>query len=164
MGTPTYIPQNDPHDTLIILNMHKWAKIFFKKNLPINSGSHQPRSHPEVGSGSKSFFYAFQPFLNSPQNSEYFEYRHIRSNRKISPCRMPKTKSPAPLAPTKPIVLYNHFGVCRGGGGGTAPGLWGRVLTRSSPNASTLAQMKALQDKPMGWGPRTHCQSSNAHL
>ena len=22
-GTPTYIPQNDPHDTLIILNMHK---------------------------------------------------------------------------------------------------------------------------------------------
>ena len=23
VGTPTYIPQNDPHDTLIILNMHK---------------------------------------------------------------------------------------------------------------------------------------------
>ena len=23
VGTPTYIPQNDPHDTLIILNMHE---------------------------------------------------------------------------------------------------------------------------------------------
>ena len=44
VGTPTYIPQNDPHDTLIILNMHKWGKTNFKKNLPINSGSHQPRS------------------------------------------------------------------------------------------------------------------------
>ena len=59
MGTPTYIPQNDPHDTLIILNMHKWGKKNFKKNLPINSGSHQPRSDPEAGSGSKSFFVLF---------------------------------------------------------------------------------------------------------
>ena len=56
----------------------------------------------------KILFCAFQPFLKSPQNSEYFEYRHIRSNKKISPCHMPITKSPAP---TKPIVLYNHFGV-----------------------------------------------------
>ena len=52
VGTPTYIPQNDPHDTLIALNMHK----FFKKNLPMNSGSHQPRSDAEAGSGKKSFF------------------------------------------------------------------------------------------------------------
>ena len=38
---------------------------------------------------------------------------------------MPKTKYPAPLAPTKPIVPYNHFGVCRGGGPpplGSGPG------------------------------------------
>ena len=63
------------------------------------------------------FFCAFHPFLISPQNSEYFEYRHIGSKKKMSPCRMPKTKSPAPPAATKPIVLYNHFGVCRGGGG-----------------------------------------------
>ena len=115
MGTPTYIPQNDPHDTLIILNIHNWGKIFFKKNLPISSSSHQPRSDPEVGLGSKSFF-VFFPFLNSPQNSEYFEYSHTGSNKKISPCRMLKTKSPAP---TKPVVLYSHFGVCRRGGGGT---------------------------------------------
>ena len=62
--------------------------------------------------GVKILFCVFHPFLNSPQNSEYFEYRHIGSNKKNSPCRMPKTKSPAP---TKPIVLYNHFGVCRRG-------------------------------------------------
>ena len=55
VGTPTYIPQNDPHDTLIILNMRKWGK-------KINSGSHQPRSDPEVGSGSKSFFVLFIHF------------------------------------------------------------------------------------------------------
>ena len=46
---------------------------------------------------------------------------------------MPKTKSPAPPAPTKPIVLYNHFGVCRGGGGPPPPPLWGWVLTRIGP-------------------------------
>ena len=32
-GGPTYIPENDPHDALIILNMHKWGK-FFLKNCP----------------------------------------------------------------------------------------------------------------------------------
>ena len=55
VGTPTYIAQNDPHDMLIILNMHKWGKKNCKKKLPVNSGSHQPRSDPQVGSGSKSF-------------------------------------------------------------------------------------------------------------
>ena len=46
---------------LIILNAHKWGD-FFSKKLPINSGSHQPRSGPEVGSGSKSFFVFFIHF------------------------------------------------------------------------------------------------------
>ena len=55
MGTPTYIPQNDPHDALIILNIHNWDKKFFQKKLPINFGSHQPRSDPEVGSGQNPF-------------------------------------------------------------------------------------------------------------
>ena len=62
MGTPTYIPQNDPNDTLIILNTHKWGKNFSKKILPINSSSHQPRSDLEAGSGSKSFFVLFSHF------------------------------------------------------------------------------------------------------
>ena len=75
-----------------------------------------------------------QPFLNSPRNSEYFENRHIGSNKKISPCRMPKTKYPAPLAPTKHIVPCDNFGVRRGGGGGSPP-LWGRVPTRIDPRA-----------------------------
>ena len=123
VGTPTHIPQNDPHDTLIILNMHKWGKIFFQKNqvrLP------SPNVRPGGWVWVKILFCAFQPFLNSPQNSEHFEYRHIGSNKKISPWHMPKTKSPAPLVPTKHISLYNHFGVCRGGG---------RVLTRIGPRA-----------------------------
>ena len=77
MGTPTYIPQNDPHETLIILNIHKWGEKIFRKNLPISSGSHQPRSDLEVRSGVKKFFCVSQTFLNSPQNSEYFEYRHM---------------------------------------------------------------------------------------
>ena len=34
VGTPTYIPQNDPHDTLIILNIHNWGKKNFKKICP----------------------------------------------------------------------------------------------------------------------------------
>ena len=76
VGTPTYIPQNDPYDALIILNIHKWGKRFFQKKLPIRLGSHQPRSDPEVSWGQK-ICCVFQTFLNSPQNSEYFEYRHI---------------------------------------------------------------------------------------
>ena len=57
MDTPTHMPQNDPHDALIILNIHKWGKKFFQKNLPISSGSHQPRSDPEVRSGKFSVFF-----------------------------------------------------------------------------------------------------------
>ena len=33
VGT-TYKPQNDPHDALIVLNIHNWGKIFFRKNCP----------------------------------------------------------------------------------------------------------------------------------
>ena len=54
-GTPTYIPQNDPHDALIIWHIHNWGKKIFRKNLPISSGSHQPRSDPEVRLGVKFF-------------------------------------------------------------------------------------------------------------
>ena len=81
-----------------------------------------------------NLFCAFQPFLNSPQNSEYFEDRHTGWNKKNSPCRMPKTKSPAPPAPTKHLVPCDNFGVRRGGGVPPPP-LWGRVLTRSTPRA-----------------------------
>ena len=74
--------------------------------------------------GVKILFCAVHPFLKSPQNFEYFEHRHKGSIKKISPCHMPKTKSPTPPLPVTPIVLYNHGWVCReGGGGGTPPPL-----------------------------------------
>ena len=88
-GTPTYTPQSDPHDALIILNIHSWGKFFQKKfahQLRLPSAKVRPRGRVGV----KILFCVFHPFLNSPQNSEYFEYRHIGSNKKISPCRLPK--------------------------------------------------------------------------
>ena len=59
MGTPTYKPQNDAHDALIILNIHKWGKNVFQKNLPTTSNSHLSRSDPEVRSESKIVFLCF---------------------------------------------------------------------------------------------------------
>ena len=43
VGTPTYIPQNDPHDHFKI---HKWGKFLWV--------------------GFKMFFCSFHPFLNFP--------------------------------------------------------------------------------------------------
>ena len=40
MGTPTYIPQNDPHDALIIWNIHKWGKNCFQKKILLPSAVH----------------------------------------------------------------------------------------------------------------------------
>ena len=75
-GDPNIHTQNDPHDALIIWNIHNWRKkIYSEKILPISSGSHQPRSNLEVRSGVK-FVCVFHPFLNSPQNSWDFECRH----------------------------------------------------------------------------------------
>ena len=77
MGTPTYMPQNDPHDVLIILTIHKWGKNLFKKicfKLP--SAMVRPGGRVRL----KMFFYVFHRFLNSPRNSDDFEYRHIISN------------------------------------------------------------------------------------
>ena len=55
MGTPTYVPQHDSHDTLIILNVHKWVKKIFRKICPfaqaLISQGHTRRS----GQGSKIF-------------------------------------------------------------------------------------------------------------
>ena len=62
MPVPTYILQNDLHDALIILNIHNWGKIFFRKKLPISSSSHQPRSNLEVGWRVKIFSVFFTHF------------------------------------------------------------------------------------------------------
>ena len=59
MGTPIYTPQNDPHEALIILNIHKWGKLFFQKKI-----AHQLRlPSAKVGSGSKLFL-CFSPMVN----------------------------------------------------------------------------------------------------
>ena len=55
VGTPTHTPQNDSHDALIMLNTHNWGKKISRNTLPISSGSHQPRSDPEVRPGVKFF-------------------------------------------------------------------------------------------------------------
>ena len=62
MGTLTYIPQYDTHDALIILNIHRWGKIFSKKiaqqlRLPISQGPAR-----RSGQGSKCFFVFFIHF------------------------------------------------------------------------------------------------------
>ena len=88
----------------------------FGEGLSLRAGG-RIRSGPEVGKVATLPFCAFQPFLNSPQKSEYFEYRHMGWNKKIPPRRMPKTKSAAPPAPTKHTVPCDNFGVRRGGGG-----------------------------------------------
>ena len=103
---------------------------------PLQSGGLNQKWPTKWARWLHNLFCAFQPFLNSPQNSEYFEDRHIGWNKKNSPCRMPKTKSPAPLAPTKHLVPCDNFGVRRGGG--VPPPLWGRVLTRSAPRGGCI--------------------------
>ena len=77
MDTPTYIPQNDPHDALIYEDNHKWGKIFFRKKLAISSG--YPSAKVRRGgwvAGRKILFVLLNPSLNSPQNCEYFEHIH----------------------------------------------------------------------------------------
>ena len=50
VGTPTYIPQNDLHDALIILNIHKWGKTFFQKmDLGVHFLNPPPLPHTILG-------------------------------------------------------------------------------------------------------------------
>ena len=58
VGTPTYIPQNDPHDTLIILNIHNWCKKNSKKIAHENQAPRihiggQPPGSPGGGGGGR---------------------------------------------------------------------------------------------------------------
>ena len=60
-------------------------------------------------------------------------------NKKIPPRRMPKTKSAAPLAPTKHTVPCDNFGVRRGGGGGAPPPPLGSGPGQGQPPCSVLS-------------------------
>ena len=77
VGTPTYIPQNDPHDALIILNMHKWVQEILQKKNAHKLRLPSAKVRPGGWVGVKMFFCVFHPFLNSQQNSEYFEILSI---------------------------------------------------------------------------------------
>ena len=50
VGTPTYIPQNDPHDVLTILNIHKWGKFFQNFFPPLRMGYKQTKLALGIGS------------------------------------------------------------------------------------------------------------------
>ena len=71
------LPQNDPHDALISLNIHKWGKQNFQKKFANQLRLPSAKVRPGGQVRSQKVFCVFQTFLNSPQNSEYFEYRHI---------------------------------------------------------------------------------------
>ena len=55
VGTPTYIPQHDPHDALIILNIHKWGKNFSEKICPLAQAPISQGQTRRSGQGSKKF-------------------------------------------------------------------------------------------------------------
>ena len=131
-GSPTAAERGTKSEVAHKVGKLATSPLPYRGAPPLQSGGQNQKWPTKWARWLHNLFCAFQPFLNSPQNSEYFEYRHIGWNKKNSPCRMPKTKSPAPPAPTKHLVPCDNFGVRRGGGGPPPP-LWGRVLTRSAP-------------------------------
>ena len=128
VGTPTYIPQNDPHDALIILNIHKWGKQNFPKKCARKLRLPSAKVRPGGRIGVKMFSCVFHPFLNAPQNPEYFEYRHIGQNKKVPPAVCLKQNLRHLWRPQHPLIHTTIFlgGSVDGGGGGG--GAWGLVL------------------------------------
>ena len=107
VGTPTYIPQNDPHDALIILNIQKWGKKNFQEKFAHWLRLPPAKVRPGGQVRDQKFFCVFQTFLNSPQNSEYFEYRHIPGRVKKKSPQEGQKKFSAPLAPTLSPKISN---------------------------------------------------------
>ena len=67
MGTQTYIPQNDPHDALIVLKNIQVGEKNFQKKLPISSGSPSAKVQPGGQVGGQ-FFCLY--FSSSPPPSQ----------------------------------------------------------------------------------------------
>ena len=61
---------------MIILNIHNWKKKIFTKICPSTQAPISQGPTRRTGRGHKILFCGFHRFLNSPQNSELFEYRH----------------------------------------------------------------------------------------
>ena len=116
---------------LIIWSIHNWGKKFSEKICPL---AQAPVSQgPTRRSGRGQFFLcAFQPFVNSPPNSEHFEYRR---RVKKKPRQEAKKKNSAPSAPTlsPKISIWRKtgsktLGDLRGRGGG-----WGLEFEQAAP-------------------------------
>ena len=115
-GSPTAAERGTKSEVAHKVGKLATSPLPYRGAPPLQSGGQNQKWPTKWARWLHNLFCAFQPFLNSPQNSEYFEDRHIGWNKKNSPCRMPKTKSPAPPAPTKHLVPCDNFGVRRGGG------------------------------------------------
>ena len=63
VDSPTYIPQNDPHNALIILNIHKWGKIFFSKKMSHQLRLPSAKVRPRSRVGSQNVFLCFSPIF-----------------------------------------------------------------------------------------------------
>ena len=125
-----YKPHNDPHDALIILNIHRWDEHFLRKNLPITSGSHQPTSHPEVRSGFKKL----SAFWNSPQ---ILSILRIDTWGEKKTLRKGKKRFSAPLAPTHSPKFSNWsktgWKTLGGSGGWGGGGGWAMDFQQAVP-------------------------------
>ena len=116
VGTPTYLSQNDPHDTLIILNMHKWGKNIFKRKIAHQLRLPSAKVQPGGRVGVKILFCAFQPFLNSPQTSEYFGVQTHMVEQKFPPTVCLKQNLRRLWRPQNPLICTTIFGSVEGGG------------------------------------------------
>ena len=61
VGAPTYVPQNDPHDALIIWNIHKWREKFFRTICP---AAQAPISQGPSWSGQGSISLCLSPIFD----------------------------------------------------------------------------------------------------
>ena len=86
-------------------------------------------------------------------------------NKKIPPRRMPKTKSAAPLAPTKHTVLCDNFGVRRGGGGAPPPPPPPPFGVGSRPGPAPVGPLPPECCMPLECCSTAsqHCSSANPH-
>ena len=64
---------------------------------------------PEGRVGVNILFCVFHPFLNSPQNSEYFEHRHIGPTKKFPPAVCLKKNLRRLWRPQNPLFLTTDY-------------------------------------------------------
>ena len=96
--TPTNVPQNDPHDALIILDTHEFGENFSKKICPSAQASISHSATRRSGRV-KIFFCVFHPLLNSPQVLSILSI-YTKGKTNNFPLVRPPKIFPAPSVPT----------------------------------------------------------------